>query len=96
LLAPTLLVFAPQAGAAKSQLNSQLRGLRHVAAVEGPYRLHFVDLDTGKDVMIAPASHTGSSPAIGPRGLVYSVNPHFNGPGKLVFVPTARLLADVR
>jgi hypothetical protein len=65
----------------------------NLAAVEGPYRLHLVDLDTGKDVMIAPASHTDSPPAIGPRGLVYSVNPHYNGPGKLVFVPTARLLA---
>ena len=43
--------------------------------------------------MIAPASHTDSPPAIGPRGLVYSVNPHYNGPGKLVFVPMARLLA---
>jgi hypothetical protein len=64
-----------------------------LAAVEGPYRLHLVDLDTGKDVMIAPASHTDSPPAIGPRGLVYSVNPHYNGPGRLVFVPTARLLA---
>ena len=64
-----------------------------LAAVESPYRLHLVDLDTGKDVTIAPASHTDSPPAIGPRGLVYSVNPHYNGPGKLVFVPTARLLA---
>jgi hypothetical protein len=64
-----------------------------LVAVEGPSRLHLVDLDTGKDVMIAPASHTDSPPAIGPRGLVYSVNPHYNGPGKLVFVPTARLLA---
>jgi hypothetical protein len=66
---------------------------RNLAAVEGPYRLHLVDLDTGKDVTIAPASHTDSPPAIGARGLVYSVNPRYNGPGKLVFVPTARLLA---
>lgn len=64
-----------------------------LAAVEGPYRLHLVDLNTGKDVTIAPASRTDSPPAIGPRGLVYTVNPHYNGPGKLVFVPMARLLA---
>ena len=64
-----------------------------LAAVEGPYRLHLVDLDTGKDVTIAPASHSDTPPAIGPGGLVYALNPHYNGPGKLVFVPTARLLA---
>jgi hypothetical protein len=65
----------------------------HLAAVEGPYRLHLVDLDTGKDVAIASSSRTDSPPAINSRGLVYAVNPHYNGPGKLVFVPTARLLA---
>lgn len=64
----------------------------HLAAVEGPFRLHLVDLDTGRDVTIAPASHTDCPPAIGPRGLVYSLNPHYNRPGKLVFVPMSRLL----
>jgi hypothetical protein len=68
----------------------------HLAAVEGPYRLHLVDLGSGKDVTIAPASHTDSPPALGPRGLVYTLNPHYNGPGKLVFVPMSRLLAAVR
>jgi hypothetical protein len=68
----------------------------HLAAVEGPYRLHLVDLDTGKDVAIAPSSRTDCPPAIGPRGLVYSLNPHYNRPGKLVFVPMSRLLAAVR
>jgi hypothetical protein len=62
----------------------------HVATVEGPFRLHLVDLNTGKDVMIAPASRTGSPTAIGPHGLVYAVNPH--NTGKLVFVPMAKLL----
>jgi hypothetical protein len=28
-----------------------------------------------------------------PRGLVYTVNLHHNGPGKLVFVPMSELLA---
>lgn len=64
----------------------------HLAAVEGPYRLHLVDLDTGKDVAIAFSSHTDSPPALGPRGLVYALDPHYSGPGKLVYVPTARLL----
>jgi hypothetical protein len=64
-----------------------------LAAVEGPSRLHLVDLTTGKDVTIARASHTDSPPALDSHGLVYALNPHFNGPGKLVFVPTAKLLA---
>lgn len=64
------------------------------AAVEAPGSLRLVDLTTGKDVAIAPASV--SRPALGSRGLVYAVNPHITGPGKLVFVPTAKLLADVR
>jgi hypothetical protein len=66
-----------------------------LAAVEGPSNLHLVDLATGKDVTIAPASHTDSPPAMDSRGLVYAVNPHIKDPGKLVFVPTAKLLATV-
>lgn len=66
-----------------------------LAAVEGPSRLHLVDLTTGKDVNVAPASHTDSPPAIDSRGLVYALNPHLKGPAKLVFVPTAKLLAAV-
>jgi hypothetical protein len=44
------------------------------------------------------AASRGASPAtIGSRGLVYAVNPYSSGrPGKLVFVPTARLLTLVR
>jgi hypothetical protein len=66
-----------------------------LAAVEGPSRLHLVDLTTGKDVEIASSSHTDSPPALGQRGLVYALNPHYNGPGELVFVSTAKLLAAV-
>jgi hypothetical protein len=62
---------------------------RSVAAVEGPFRLHLVDLDAGKDVVIAPASQTVCPPALDGHGLVYAVNPHNRG--KLVFVPTARV-----
>jgi hypothetical protein len=65
------------------------------AAVEGSSRLHLVDLKTGKDDPIAPSSRIGCPAALGPRGLVYAVNPSFNGPGKLVFVPMAKLLAIV-
>lgn len=64
-----------------------------LAAVEGSSRLHLVNLDTGKDVTIARASHTDSRPALDSRGLVYALNPHIGGPGTLVFVPTAKLLA---
>jgi len=62
------------------------------AAVEGPYRLHVVDLTTGKDVLTAPASRTDSPAAIGPHGLVYATRTTYNGPGRLTFVPMARLL----
>ena len=62
------------------------------AALEGAARLHLVDLTTGKDVSIAPAS--ASRPALGSRGLVYAVN-RLKGADKIVFVPTAKLLADV-
>jgi hypothetical protein len=64
-----------------------------LAAVEGPSRLHLVNLATCNDVTLAHASHTDSPPGLDSRGLVYALNPHFNGPGKLVFVPMARLLA---
>jgi len=61
------------------------------AALEGPGSLRLVDLTTGKNVSIAPASPAG--PAFGSRGLVYAVNASRKGPGKLVFVPTAKLSA---
>jgi hypothetical protein len=65
---------------------------QRLAAVEGPNRLHLVDLTTGKDILIARSGPR----AIGPRGLVYAVNPSQDGrPAKLVFVPTAKLLAMV-
>jgi hypothetical protein len=60
------------------------------AAVEGSARLRVVDLTTGKDLSFAPSSPA----AIGARGLVYAID-KFKGPDKLVFVPTAKLLADV-
>ena len=64
-----------------------------LAAVEGASMLHLVDLTTGKDVTIARTRHTVSPPAFGAGGLVYALNPRSNGSGKLVFVPTAKLLA---
>jgi hypothetical protein len=66
-----------------------------LAAVEGPSRLHLVDLASGTDVMIARASHTSSPPALGPHGLVYVTRSSLHGPGKLVFVPMAKLSALV-
>lgn len=73
------------------EVNFSVHG--QLAAVEGPSRLHLVDLNTGKDVSFAPASHTVSPTAFGSRGLVYAVNLH--NTGKLVFVPMAKLLAAV-
>lgn len=66
----------------------------NLAAVEGPFRLHLVNLNTGKDVTIARASGTNSPTAFGSRGLVYALNPHDSG--RLVFVPTAKLRALAR
>jgi hypothetical protein len=63
------------------------------AAVEGSSSLHLVDLKTGKDEAMAPSSRIGCPAALGPRGLVYAVNRSLNGPGKLVFVSMAKLLA---
>ena len=67
----------------------------HLAVVQGRLRLHLVDLKTGKDVIVA-GTNAGAFPAIGPRGLVYAVNPNGDGrPAKLVFVPTTKLLATL-
>jgi hypothetical protein len=63
-----------------------------LAALESPSKLSLLDLTTGKQVTIGRSSRIGCPPALGPRGLVYAVNPSYKGPGKLVFVPTARLL----
>ena len=78
-----------------SPRGDQLAVHGRLAAVEGPARLRLVDLTTGKDAAIAPSSGLGCPAALGPRGLVYAVDRSFKGPGKLVFVPTAKLLADV-
>lgn len=66
----------------------------HLAAIQGPSNLHLVDLDTGKDAIVAGSNSTGCPAAIDSRGLVYESG-SFKGPGKLVFVPMAKLLADV-
>jgi hypothetical protein len=75
-----------------------------LAVFEGSgFRLHLLDLTTGRDVIVAA---NGSGPAVigaGPaaidsRGLVYAVNTFPNAGdgqphGKLIFVPMAKLLA---
>ena len=66
-----------------------------IAAVEGSSKLHLVDLQTGKDDAIGPSSRNGCPPALGPRGLVYALNPSYKGRAKLVFVPLAKVRADV-
>lgn len=69
-----------------------------VAVLSGDsFRLRLLDLTTGKAVTIA-ASDASSPATIGSRGLVYAGNPYKvgGGPGKLVFVPTAKLRAMLR
>ena len=75
-----------------------------LAVLEGSgFRLHLLELATGKDVTIAANGSrgivTGSGPAaISPRGLVYAVNtyPNKRQPhAKLVFLPMAKLLATL-
>jgi hypothetical protein len=64
-----------------------------IAIVEGAFRLRMLDLTTGKETIVA-GSQPNAPATLGSRGLVYAVNPFKDGrPGKLVFVPTARLLA---
>jgi hypothetical protein len=75
------------------QWGDHLAVYGQLAAVEGHYGLHLLDLTTGKDVLIGHAAGFGIFTTIGPRGLVYAVNPH--NTGKLVFVPMAKLLTTV-
>jgi hypothetical protein len=65
----------------------------------GTQRLHLLDLRTGKDVVIAHGPGQGGYiTAMDSRGLVYSANPYVptKAKGKLVFMPTAKLLAALR
>ena len=66
-----------------------------VAVVSGPFKLQLLDLRTGRQVAVS-ASRPNSPATIGSRGLVYAINPYKSGrPGKLVFVPMAKLLGMV-
>jgi hypothetical protein len=62
-----------------------------------PRKLHVLRLTRGKDVVLASGKGGGyywsRDAAMGPLGLVYVVN--YRDHGKLVFVPTAKLLAAV-
>jgi hypothetical protein len=66
-----------------------------LAAIEGSSTLHLVDLKTGKEVAVGPSSRNGCPAALGPRGLVYALNPSYKGRAKLVFVPLAKVRAAV-
>ncbi|HTS73423.1 MAG TPA: hypothetical protein VMG74_06920 [Gaiellaceae bacterium] len=74
--------------------GKQLAVYGHLAAIEGPYRLYLVDLDTGKNVEIGPVNGYARTIAIDVHGLVYAANSR--NPGKLVFVPMAKLLAMLK
>jgi hypothetical protein len=64
-----------------------------IAIVQGAFRLRMLDLATGQETTVA-ASRPNSPAIIGSRGLVYALNRiKESRPGKLVFVPTAKLLA---
>lgn len=85
------VAFTPYASNSAPPLSAYGR----FAAVEGR-QLHVIDLATGKEILLAPASGTGSPAVIDARGLVYTPGPNgpyaYNGPGKIVFVPMANLL----
>jgi hypothetical protein len=98
-LVHTLPVAAPRQEGGHLAVYGKLA----VYAVDPRYwtrKLHLLDLTTGKDVVIATATGSGYSSrdtAIDLKGLVYTVNSYY-GPhahGKLVFVPTAKLLSMV-
>lgn len=72
---------------------NQLAVSGRVAVIQGSSKVQLLDLTTGKQVAIS-ASRANSQATIGSRGLVYAINPYRDGrPGKLVFVPMAKLLA---
>jgi murein DD-endopeptidase MepM/ murein hydrolase activator NlpD len=88
---------------ARQKGGANLEVYGRLAVVTGTSKLHLLDLTSGKDVVIARASdarYTARDATIGPSGLVYVVNyPNTGGQprhGKLVFVPTAKLLARLR
>jgi hypothetical protein len=66
--------------------------------VGGFEKLHLLDLNTGKDVVVTIVKGFGDNRewAIGSRGLVYVVNYGRPAHGKLVFVPMATLLAMLK
>jgi hypothetical protein len=75
-------------------------GLYVVSPISGTQRIHLVDLDNGKELVLPPASHmSGSQYAVVRQlGVVYSVNTYRSGtPPKmaatLVFLSTARVLS---
>ncbi len=64
-----------------------------IAIIEGAFKLRMLDLTTGTETTVS-ASRPNSPATIGSRGLVYALNPiKDKKPGKLVFVPTTKLLA---
>jgi hypothetical protein len=88
---------APSMGFNDFGVSGRVLAYSVYAAGHSPAKLHLLDLTTGKDVVVAKL-HVGGSRdlAVGPQGLVYAVN-HFQSrsakpSGKLVFVPTSRLL----
>ncbi len=78
----------PQAGNVAPALSASGR----LAALQGRNRLQLIDLTTGKDVTIATSPGSYRAMAMDARGLVY-VAPGQGKHGKLVFVPTTKLLA---
>lgn len=96
-----LLHAWPLASAISDQLLVVSGRLAVLQGTQRKFNLHLVDLATGKDVAVAANGWrgivTGWGPAaISPRGLVYAINTHpqkRQSYGKLVFVPTAKLLA---
>ena len=105
---PTFAVYDWTAGTLLHTWTQQRGGCNTFAAagqlvaypvacnIGGTTRLHLLDLTTGRDVVIAHAHGNGGYvTAMNSHGLVYSANPYAptRAHGKLVFVPTAKLLA---
>lgn len=88
--ATLLHTWTPQTSCGTFSVSGQL-----LACFGETQRLHLLDLTTGKDVVIAQApANSGCVTAMDSRGLVYSVDVERSWTirGKLVFVPTAKLL----
>jgi hypothetical protein len=77
--------------------GSQLYGLQNGLAVYIDYRVHVLRISDGKDVSFSPLRSDFVGAQIAASGLFYAYNnsPSGHAPGRVVFVPFARVLKQL-